>query len=234
MFVFPDTQWTQLAAATLNGSETGREALSVLYRNYWSPVRRYVLSRGWQASEADDLTQSFFLFAMERGVLGKAERGRGKFRTFLLAVLNHYLLDERDRRRAQKRGGGVEVVPFEDEFESPGYEEDEHVLVFDRQWAIEVMGAAMKRVVVECKERRGEKGSEVIGRFFGVGGDGDGGSYAEAARELGTTVGALRTDVCLWRGKLREALRAEVLRTVAAPHEVDGELTYLRSLLVGV
>jgi RNA polymerase sigma-70 factor (ECF subfamily) len=230
--MFPDTRWTQLAAATLNGSDAGRAALSELCETYWEPVRRFIVSRGWPRDEAEDLAQSFFLFAMERGVLRQADPDRGRFRSFLLGVLNHFLLAERDRRRAQKRGGGRVAGPLDDALAvGDGSEPPERV--FDREWALAAMRAALQRVAAECIARRGEAGFQVIGRFLGAAGDGREASYEACARELGTTPGALRTDVFHWRGKLREALRAEVRRTVTAPHELDEELGYLRNLLAG-
>ncbi|MEZ5302570.1 MAG: ECF-type sigma factor [Verrucomicrobiales bacterium] len=228
--MFPDTQWTQLAAATLHGSDAGRAALSALCQTYWEPVRRFILSRGWARDEAEDLAQSFFLFAMERGVLRQADPDRGRFRTFLLAVLNNFLLSERERRRAQKRGGGQVAEPL-DEALAVGDGSEPPELVFDREWALAAMRAALDRVAAECVARRGEAGFRVIGRFLGAAGDGREVSYEAGARELGTTPGALKTDVFHWRQKLREALRAEVRRTVAAPHEIDEELGYLRNLL---
>lgn len=226
--MFPNTEWTQLAQATLHGESAGRAALDSLCRSYWEPVRAYVLYRGWSQEDAADLAQSFFLFLMENSILRRADRERGKFRSFLQGVLNHFLLTERDYRMRQKRGGGKDHVTVEDacdELAAPAG----HVEYFDRQWASAVMKACVERLRGECEARRGAAAAGLLMAY--AGGDGEAVSYAEASARLEMSESAFKSEVLTWRRRLRELLRAEVRRTVSAPHEVDEEMSYLRHLL---
>ena len=224
--MFPNTQWTELAHATLRGDEAGRAALDAMCRTYWEPVRLYILQRGWAPHEAPDLAQSFFLFLMEKGMLHRAEREKGRFRGFLQGVLNNFLLTERDRRNAQKRGSGREHVELEDDSASADATAERE---FDRQWALAIMETALQRVSSECTAKRGEGAFEVMSVF--IGGKGEFVPQELAAGRLGMPLGTFRSEIFTWRKKLREYLRAEVRRTVSAPHEVDEEMSYLWQLL---
>src|SRR5215212_4913074 len=104
---FPTTHWSLLAKASLSGQMPAREALEELCRRYWSPLRQFIRWRGYTESEADDLTQEFVLHLLKHSTLNKADRLRGRFRSFLLGALTRFLADERDRRQAQKRGRGL-------------------------------------------------------------------------------------------------------------------------------
>lgn len=224
--MFPNTEWTQLAGATLHGDEAGRAALEGLCRSYWEPVRRFVIQRGWPADEAPDLVQSFFLYLMDKGLLHQAEREKGRFRCFLQGILNNFLLRERERRMTLKRGSGqchaelLEDMVITDSMAG---------LEFDRQWALAVMQVALNRVLAECRARRGEESLEVMSVF--IGGPGEAIPQEAAAVRLAMPVAAFRSEIHYWRQKLREYLRAEVRRTVDAPHEVEDEMNYLRQLL---
>ena len=224
--MFPNTQWTELASATLSGEESGRAAMDALCRSYWEPVRQFVHQRGWHPHEAADLTQSFFLYIMEKGVLRQAEREKGRFRSFLQGVLNNFLLAERQHRRTQKRGGLVEHTELEEESIST---ESAAGLEFDREWARTVVQAALQRVEAECKAKRSEGFYEVLAVF--IGGQGELIPQEDAAAKLNLSIGRFRTEVFTWRQRFRECMRAEVRRTVSAPHEVDDEVLYLWQLL---
>ena len=224
--MYPETQWTALAQASLHGDEAGRAALDSLCRNYWEPVRLFILSRGWPHDDSADLAQCFFVFLMEKGILHRAERERGRFRSFLQEVLNNFLLDERARRATQKRGGGI---PHEEADENSAVSEGTAAQDFDRQWALAVMRRAYELVAAECLATRGEEALAQIGPH--IGGPGEMQPQDASAAKLGMSHGAFRSEIFQWRGKLREALRAEVRRTVSAPHEVEDEMDYLRQLL---
>jgi DNA-directed RNA polymerase specialized sigma24 family protein len=224
--MFPNTQWTELAHATLHGNEAGRTALEALCRNYWEPIRQFTIQRGWSPDEAPDLAQSFFVYLFEKGMLSKADREKGRFRSFLQGVLNHFLLTERDRRLAGKRGGGqMQVELLEDTAATDSTAERE----FDRNWALAIMQTALAKVSSECAARRGDGFFETIAVY--IGGKGPLIPQDQAAERLGMAVGSLRSEIHAWRQKLREHIRAEVRRTVSAPHEVDEEMNYLWQLL---
>jgi RNA polymerase sigma-70 factor (ECF subfamily) len=224
--MFPNTQWTELARATLSGESAGRAAMDALCRSYWEPVHQFVLMRGWSPHEAPDLTQSFFLYLMEKGVLHHAEREKGRFRSFLQGVLNNFLLNERQRRLTQKRGGGMEPEELDENLAATASAAGNE---FDRQWARTIVHAALQHVAAECTARRGEEFYDVISAFIGGGGEPI--PREEAAAKLGMNAGRFRTEIFTWRRKFRDCLRVEVRRTVSAPHEVDDEVRYLWQLL---
>jgi DNA-directed RNA polymerase specialized sigma24 family protein len=227
--MFPGTQWTELAHATLHGDTQGRDALAQLCRLYWEPVKRCIMQRGWQAADTDDMTQNFFLYVMEKGVLHRADRERGKFRHFLQGVLTNFLHNERNRQLAAKRGGGVEHAEL-DETEFSSSDQLETGMVFDREWAQALMTTAMRLVEGECRAKRGEEAFDTLGVFLGA--EGPTFTYDEGATRLGLGLSAFKSEIMMWRGKLRDYLRSEVRKTVSAPHEVDEELGYIRQLLV--
>lgn len=227
---FPVTQWTVLAQATLHGDEAGREALNRLCQTYWEPVRQSVLRRGWTPHEAEDLTQSFFMHLLERGLLRRADRERGRFRAFLKTILHRFLLHELERRGAARRGGGRAEVDVGCVAEQLALDPETDV-EFDRRWARAAMQAALDRVLEECVDRRQRDAAGVIAPFLG--GSGELPTYEVAAARLGLGLAAFKTEVLHWRRRLREQLRAEVRRTIATPHEFEEEFNYLRQLLAG-
>lgn len=99
---------------TAGSSDTGaHDALARLCRTYWYPLYTYVRRRNFSPPDAEDLTQEFFARFLEHSWVGDADREKGQFRTFLLSAMNHFLANEWDKARAQKRGGGVPLVPLQ-------------------------------------------------------------------------------------------------------------------------
>ena len=112
---FPTTHWSLLAQATLGGETAGRQALEDLFRRYWSPLQQFIRARGYNVTEAEDLTQDFVLHLLEHSTIKRADRLRGRFRSFLLGALVRFLADEYDRRHARKRGSGMAHISLEEE-----------------------------------------------------------------------------------------------------------------------
>jgi len=110
---FATTQWSLVRAAGKRGSAEAEEALAHLCALYWYPVFAFVRRRGHSVEEAEDLTQSFFARLIEKEDFAAADRERGRFRSFLLTACQHFLLNERDRGLAIKRGGRVTAVPMD-------------------------------------------------------------------------------------------------------------------------
>lgn len=210
-----------LARASLNGDTTGRVALEDMCRNYWSPVRAAVMRRWPWPGEEDDLTQDFFVHLMERGTLRRADRERGRFRSYLLGALKFYLSHRLEAAHAAKRGGGRKAEELQ-EWMAPTAEGDPD---FDRAWAVEILLRAIGRVETEV----GKDSFSVLRRFLP--GTEAGLSYEEAAKLSGRPVGTVKSDVSRLRKRLRELIRLEVALTVAAPHEIDGEVAYLHQML---
>src|SRR5215469_16323961 len=110
---FATTHWTLVLAARERNSPQAHDALAALCRSYWFPLYAFIRRQGHSADEAQDLTQEFFARLLEKDFLGDVDRDKGRFRSFLLAACNHFLANERDRARAQKRGGGRHPVPLD-------------------------------------------------------------------------------------------------------------------------
>lgn len=223
---FPDTTWTVLAQATIHGGESERAALGKLCERYWKPVASVMRSRGVPADRVEDLTQDFFVRLMEGGFFRRAERERGKFRSFLMNALKNFLADDARRTMAEKRGGQLERVELKDDVEM--VEDDE--MRFDFAWAEALFDAAVEEVGKGMTERRGERGWEALRGFLT--GTGPTLDYRELGDLLEIGEGGAKAEVSRMRAKFREQLRREVANTVGAPHEVDEELAYLKEVIV--
>jgi RNA polymerase sigma factor (sigma-70 family) len=235
---FPPTHWSVvLAAADENEPELARSALAELCQTYWAPLYSFVRSRGYTVPDAQDLTQSFFAYLIEQKIYARADRQKGKFRSFLLASFKNFLADVSDRERTLKRGGGQTFLPLHEEqataaeslFQnhSGAGSEDR---IFDRSWAEAVIAAGLRRLLADYKdEERRKLFSEL--RVFLAGGAEAPPTYAELASRLGVTESTLRSHVTRLRARYREALRAEVRQTVATESEVDEELHELLRVL---
>jgi RNA polymerase sigma-70 factor (ECF subfamily) len=232
--LFTTTQWSLVLAAGDSRSPDSREALAALCEAYWYPVYALIRHLGHDVESARDSAQGFFTFLLEKQVLKVARPDRGRFRAFLKTSLRHYLGHERQRARAQKRGGGQTPLSLDfDEAESrfrlePSHEQTPEVL-FEKRWARTLMTCALERLRQE-PANAGDK--ERIRRLepFLTGPVVDG-AYEEVADALGMTVPAVRTAVRRMRKRYGDYLRAEVARTVSAPGEVDEELRYLFSVI---
>jgi RNA polymerase sigma-70 factor (ECF subfamily) len=204
---FKTTNWSLVFAA--GGSP---DALNDLCARYWTPVYAYVRRCGLDRADAEDLTQAFFGRMLEHRDLEQADPRRGKFRSFLLGALKHFLSNERDRARAKKRGGDVVHVEIDVATADDRLTPDQ---VFNKQWALTVLERAMR----ELREA-GEP--EHLMPFL----TGDE-SYAALAAERKTSEGALRVAVHRLRRKFRDRLRRIVEETVAERAGVDDEIRFL-------
>ena len=228
---FPTTHWSLLAKATSSGDDEARRALEELCRRYWAPVNQFVQFRGHRGAEAEDLTQEFFLHVCQHSTFSRADRMRGRFRTFLLGALVKFLANEMDRARAQKRGGGAVDLHLDDMDDTTAPSAPAEALDgFDREWATTVLANAMERV-------RGEFAGDGRDGVFGVLKDFLPGaaappSYEAAAQRLGSSVPAFKSEVHRLRLRFRTLIREEVAATVSAPHEIEAELVHLQSVLM--
>jgi len=223
--IFPTTNWTTLAEATLSGGVAERKALGEICEKYYEPVERVIRARGVAEDRVEDVRQDFFLGLMEGGFFRKAEKERGKFRSFLLNALRNYLVDDLRKMMASKRGGGLQREELrEDMVVSEG--DDAR---FDLAWAEALFQSAMKTVGEEIEKKRGEEGWELLRGFLT--GSVEAVSYLELSSSLGITEGAAKAEVSRVRKKFRDQLRTEIKQTVTAPHEIDEELTYLRQVM---
>jgi RNA polymerase sigma factor (sigma-70 family) len=234
--VFATTHWSVVVAATDRDSDCARTALSHLCSTYWYPLYAYVRRRGYNPPDAQDLTQEFFARLLERNWLARADRERGRFRTFLLAALGHFLANEWDRAHAQKRGGTARVVPLQlDSAETRyGQEPPDPATpdqIFERRWALALLETVLQRLAAECRAEGKADLFETLKPCLV--GEHDAQPYAFLAAQLGLTEGALKTTVHRLRQRYRQILREEIASTVAAPEEVEGELRHLLKVLAG-
>ena len=226
---FPTTQWSLLAQASLSGETKAREALEELCRRYWSPLHHFIQSRGNSEVEAEDLTQEFVLHLLEHATLKKADRLRGRFRSFLLGALSHFLSDEYDRRHAQKRGGDIVHVSTDEEADLAASVET-GAAFFDREWAIAILENALR--VVEAEFGAGDKARQfTVLRCF-LPGSLEVPTYEHAATELGLSLPALKSELHRLRQRFKAVVREEVTQTVSAPHEVEEEMAHLQQVLM--
>jgi RNA polymerase sigma-70 factor (ECF subfamily) len=233
--VFATTRWTLvLAAGDEPSSPRRREALEELCRTYWYPLYAYIRRRGYDAPAAEDLTQGFFARLLERDDLAGLTREGGKFRSFLLTALSHFLANAHERDRALKRGGGQIVVsldepPGEDRYRlEPAHTESPDRL-FDRQWALALLEQALRRLADE-HAAAGRPGAFAALRPF-LSREPEPGEYAELAARLGLVPGTLAVQVHRLRERYRQLVRTVVADTVDSPLEVDAEMRHLLAAL---
>ena len=231
---FATTQWTLVLAAGNGTAAAADEALAALCQTYWYPVYAFVRRRGHDPDDARDLTQSFFARVIEKSALGHADPARGRFRSFLLTAVQNFLANEHAKSQAQKRGGGVGVVPLDAaDAESRFAGEPSHALtperLFDRRWAMVQLELCLDELRQEYA-RRGQSPLFVRLQPF-LGGDVPGGSYPAVAAELGMTESAIKVAVHRLRQRYRELLRRQILQTVTSPDEVDDEVRHLFAAL---
>jgi len=203
---FQPTLWTTILRAKNHESPDRREALDRLITRYWKPVYFFVRQKGHDVEAAKDLTQAFFATFLEKDFLKSVEPERGRFRSFILAALSHFLSNEHDRSRAKKRGGDFNFVQAE--LERPGDSPTPERAFFD-QWALEVMERAMERL-------KAEKSPEEMALLSG--------HFPEDMPDY-----EKKNRLHRLRLRLRQLLREEVLPSVDGDREVDGELRELLS-----
>lgn len=231
---FPTTNWAQIALATLNGDTASQAALSKLCTDYREPLVAFLITRGNDRHTSEDMVQEFFLRLLQSQAWKRADKARGKFRTFLLGALMHVIDHIRVKSIAAKRGGGIEHGSLdllaEAGFE-PGAISTEIERRFDSDWAFGLIKNALHALADEfATEGRAEE--FVALRCFLPGAEVPP-SYEELSARFDQPVAALKTKVHRMRQRFRKLLRTAVARTVSAPHEVDEELAYLRTLLAG-
>jgi len=224
---FETTQWTRVLAAGEDDADRARQAMAALCRSYWQPVFAYLRARGFDRQEAEDLTQGFFTRVIEKDVLRRARRERGRFRSFLLASLKHYLANEWHRERAQKRGGdrvlvGIDQARVEEGlcWEPATWTTPEDL--FTRQWALTLLDQVMATLGLEMRRRGQEEQFDLLKNLL-TGPDADL-RYRDVAARLGLTEGAVKVRIHRLRRRFGELLRQEVAEVVSSPEQVEEEL----------
>jgi RNA polymerase sigma factor (sigma-70 family) len=224
---FATTHWSVVLAAGRPGSAESADAMVSLCKTYWYPLYAYVRRRGHDAVSAQDLTQEFFARLLEKNYVAQADRARGKFRSFLLASLNHFLAKEWRRVSARKRGGGCTLISLDFEAGERRYSlEPSHDLtpekMFERRWALNLLAETLSKVRDEYAIGGKLKLFDHLKPYLG--GDKNMVPYRQIAAELGMTLGTVKVAVHRLRRRCRELLVAEIAQTVAGPEEIEEEL----------
>lgn len=229
-FEFRTTHWSVVLAAGEQESGDSQAALEGLCRAYWYPLYAHVRRRGHQAHEAQDLTQAFFERLLERSFLRTVDRNKGRFRTFLLTALDHFLAKEWRRGQARKRGGGQRLISLDDHSVEeryalePAHEETPERL-FQRRWALTLLERAMDRLGAESDAPAKAALFEIARPL--IGGDRAELPHASLAARLGIAESAFNLGLHRLRRRYGELIREEIAQTVASPTEVDDELRHL-------
>jgi RNA polymerase sigma factor (sigma-70 family) len=232
---FFTTHWGLIAAASAEDTKLAQAALGDLYRTYCYPVYAFIRRRGYDRPDAQDLTQDFFVHLLEKATLGRADAQRGRFRSFLLGALDHFLAHAAERAHARKRGGGCQLVHLDDEAAEHRYqlaapEGMTAEKVFEARWAAALIDTTLARLRDELKSAGKERLLDALQGFLLGGEDA---SYRQTANALGLSLAAVKTTIHRLRGRYRALLREEVARTVATSSEVDEELRFLMIALRG-
>ena len=230
--IFPPSHWSWVEQARGGGSDS-EEARDRLCKTYWKPLYRYALRRGLSKEDAEDAVQGFIASLLSRKSLANVERGRGRFRTFLLSGMRNHMSDVNSAARAEKRGGGAMHYSLNLDADEQGYAElavetDSPEKAFERAWAMEVMARARGKLKAECVASG--KG-EVFAGLFPENGVGDMAEGAAAGARLGLAESGFRTLAMRLRHRWRDLIRAELAQTVSTREALDEEMAALRAAL---
>jgi RNA polymerase sigma-70 factor (ECF subfamily) len=221
-------------AAGKGGSSEADIALEKLCHTYWHPLYIFVRRRGYEPHDAQDLTQEFFARLLQKNYLHAVDRTKGKFRSFLLAALEHFLANEWRNAHAQKRGGQVNFFSLDDDsaeqqflqVASAGLSPEQH---YQREWATTLLERALGRLRADFVESGKLLQFDELKIYLT--GEKGGTSYAALAPKLGMTEAGLKMAVHRMRQRYGELLREEIANTVSSPAEVEQELGALFNAL---
>lgn len=230
--LFATTHWSVVVRAKDSQSPEAASAMERLCRTYWYPLYVFVRRKGHGHDDACDLTQAFFARFLEKRYLRSVDAGLGRFRTFLLTSLTHFLSDEWDKSQAQRRGGGQRVLSLDEEAAEGRYDLEPvdsatPESIFEQRWAQTVLGVVVERLAAESEEKR----FEVLKGFL-LDDKGDV-SYDEAAKQLDLSVAAITSAIHRMRGRFRALLYEEIANTVESPEEVEPEIRHMLAALSG-
>jgi RNA polymerase sigma-70 factor (ECF subfamily) len=227
---FATTRWSVVLAAGTRSGDHSAEALATLCETYWYPVYAFIRRQGRDADHARDLTQEFFARVLEKNYFRDADPARGRFRTFLLTSIRHFLSNERDREQALKRGGktpplSLDVETAEGAYQLEGRDDLTPEKLFDARWATLLLDRALARLQEEYVAAGKNDLFDGLKGFLT--GDSDDVPYADTARALDMSEGAVKVAVHRLRRRFRDALIKEIAETVSDPADIDAEIRHL-------
>jgi RNA polymerase sigma factor (sigma-70 family) len=231
---FPNTRWTRVVCASDPSHPRAKSALAELFQLYWYPIYAFIRRTGYSDQDAEDLAQSFFLYAYDHGTLQRADPAKGRFRTFVLACLKHFLSDAHRFRTAAKRGGQHQMIEIDGlaaearyAAEPVDHRSPEHL--FEQKLALEVLHGAMRELEAECAD---DGKAEIFAAVRGYLDDDESvESYRAISARLNIPVGTLKSHVHRLRERLRRLLIERVDHIVASEDDVKAELVALEESL---
>jgi len=231
---FQTTSWSLVRAAAGAPTTSSKEALAELCQKYWLPVYSFIRRNGYDREKSQDLTQGFFALLIEKQYLLDTDRKRGKFRSFLLTAVKHFLVNEWDRENALKRGGGkvmisMDIATAEKRNKSTAMEAETPESLFERRWVYSLLEIVMTKLQAEFADAGKADEFKRLSPFLIE--DSKTGRYKSLAEEMKTSEGALRMSVHRIRRRYLQILRTEIADTVAKPEDIDEELRYLYTIL---
>jgi RNA polymerase sigma-70 factor (ECF subfamily) len=236
---FHTTRWTVIRSARAKDEPGSAEALASLCEAYWYPLYVFVRRMGHSADDARDLTQGYFLRLLEKDYLEGVNPEAGKFRSFLLASLKHYLANVRREASALKRGGGKPLVSLDldaaenryrnERYRNEPIDDETPDKAYERRWALAVIDRARGRLKQEFVAADKLRQFKLLAGHLT--GSGDAQPYRDIAEELGTTEAAVKMTVSRMRRQYGRALRDEIADTIDDPTAVDAEVRHLLSNL---
>jgi RNA polymerase sigma-70 factor (ECF subfamily) len=227
---FQTTHWSLVVRAGHREDRDADAALAALCQRYWFPLYAYVRRHTPDVHEAQDMTQEFFAWLLEKNTLAVATPERGRFRAFLLTAVKNFLANQRDRAKTQRRGGGVHTWPLdleagESRLNLEPIDDMTPERLFERQWVLTLLDLVMRRLQDEYESSgKADQFEQLKGVLTG---DRDRLPYAAMAAELKMSEEAARQAASRLRKRYRELLRAEVSQTLAEPGDVDDEIRSL-------
>lgn len=235
---FNTTHWSVVLSCADRAEGKARAALSQLCQTYWRPIFTFVCRRGFSEADAQDLAQDFFLLVLKGNLLHLADPSRGRFRSLLLKSLQNFLIDANLKRSAEKRGGAVQFVSWDDWMaEAPSQlsvparilETWPAERLYDLRWAATVVEQALRRLAEECEIRGRRRVFDKVSIYLTA--ERDDVSYDAVSVPLGIPVSSVRRLIHQLRLRFRTLLREELARTVLDPSEIDDEIRYLCTAL---
>jgi RNA polymerase sigma factor (sigma-70 family) len=228
---FTTTHWTVVLTAAQADAPQSGAALDQLCRTYWYPLYAFIRREGYTPDDAQDLTQAFFEHLLRKDFLSGVEPAKGRFRSFLLACLKHFLADAREKARTAKRGGHSPVGTLLDlERAEPRYqlepcEESNPERLYERRWALDLLDRVLDRLRHEVVVSGRESVFDQLQGFLV--GERPAGTYVQLGARLGLSEAAVKVTVHRLRQRYRALLREEVACTVTHPSEIEEELRFL-------
>jgi RNA polymerase sigma factor (sigma-70 family) len=231
---FATTHWSVVLAAGQTNSPEMEAALEALCKSYWFPIYSYIRRRGHEHQNALDLAQGFFEMLLEKKNLAGIDPHRGRFRSFLLTVLNGYLANQYDRETAQKRGGGKKIISLDDDTIENRYQLEPATnltpdKIYERHWAVAVMQKALDDLAAEFSSAGKTRLFEALKIYLTT--EPSAGDYKIIAQQLNMKEGGIAVSVYRMRQRYRELVRGVVANTVSNPMEIDDEMRHLLELL---